>query len=284
MSSAQNVAVIGLGMIGGSVARGLAARGVKVSGYDKDRASIEAAIAEGVITRALSPELDDLDDTEAVVIAVYGDAAVDMLPKLAPFADRLRLVTDVGSTKQVIVSAAEKSPVAPCFVGAHPFAGDHRSGFAASRFDLFEKEIVYICQTASSTPDSVALAQWLWTSLGAHPLKIDAAEHDELVAWTSHLPHMVSIALALSLAGAGIARRQLGRGGRDMVRLAAGSPDVWAAISMDNADAIEKALRGFEQQIGDVRMLLKAAARDAVRERLSKARQWTGPGDHATRP
>lgn len=284
MSSAQNVAVIGLGMIGGSVARGLAARGVKVSGYDKDRASIEAAIAEGVITRALSPELDDLDDTEAVVIAVYGDAAVDMLPKLAPFADRLRLVTDVGSTKQVIVSAAEKSPVAARFVGAHPFAGDHRSGYAASRFDLFEKEIVYICQTASSTPDSVAVAQWLWTSLGAHPLKIEAVEHDELLAWTSHLPHMVSIALALSLADAGIARRQLGRGGRDMVRLAAGSPDVWAAISMDNADAIEKALKGFEQQIGDVRRLLKADARDRVRERLSKARQWTGPGDHATRP
>lgn len=284
MSSAKNVAVIGLGMIGGSVARGLAARGVKVSGYDKDRASIEAAIAEGVITRALSPELDDLDDTEAVVIAVYGDAAVDMLPKLAPFADRLRLVTDVGSTKQVIVSAAEKSPVAARFVGAHPFAGDHRSGYAASRFDLFEKEIVYICQTASSTPDSVAVAQWLWTSLGAHPLKIEAVEHDELLAWTSHLPHMVSIALALSLADAGIARRQLGRGGRDMVRLAAGSPDVWAAISMDNADAIEKALKGFEQQIGDVRRLLKADARDRVRERLSKARQWTGPGDHATRP
>lgn len=284
MSPAQNVAVIGLGMIGGSVARGLAARGVSVIGYDKDRAAIEAAIAEGVITRALSPELDDLDGTEAVVIAVYGDAAVDILPKLAPFADRLRLVTDVGSTKRVIVSTAEKSPVAGCFVGAHPFAGDHRSGFAASRFDLFEKEIVYICQTASSTPDSVALAQWLWTSLGAHPLKIDAAEHDELLAWTSHLPHMVSIALALSLANAGIARRQLGRGGRDMVRLAAGSPDVWTAISMDNADAIENALKGFEDQIGELRKLFKATARDKVRDRLSKARQWTGPGDHLSRP
>jgi prephenate dehydrogenase len=280
MSSVQNVAVIGLGMIGGSVARGLAGRGVNVIGYDKDRASIEAAIAEGVITRALSPELDDLEDIEAVVIAVYGDAAVEILPKLAPFADRLRLVTDVGSTKRVIVSAAEKSPVATRFVGAHPFAGDHRSGFAVSRFDLFEKEIVYICQTESSTPDSVALAQWLWTSLGAHPLKIDAVEHDELLAWTSHLPHMVSIALALSLANAGIARRQLGRGGRDMVRLAAGSPDVWTAISIDNAEAIENALKGFEKQIGDLRKLVKANARDTVRERLTKARLWTGPGDH----
>jgi prephenate dehydrogenase len=209
-----------------------------------------------------------------------GCSRLYMLPKLARFADRLRLVTDVGSTKRVIVSAAENSPVAPRFVGAHPFAGDHRSGFAASRFDLFEKEIVYICQTSSSTPDSVALAQWLWTSLGAHPLKIDAVEHDELLAWTSHLPHMVSIALASSLASAGIARRQLGRGGRDMVRLAAGSPDVWTAISMDNAESIENALRGFEKQIVDLRKLLKSGDADPIRERLSKARQWTGPGDH----
>ena len=184
----------------------------------------------------------------------------------------------------MIVAAAEKSAVAARFVGAHPFAGDHRSGFAASRFDLFEKEIVYICQTASSTPDSVALAQWLWTSLGAHPLKIDAVEHDELLAWTSHLPHMVSIALALSLANAGIARRQLGRGGRDMVRLAAGSPDVWTAIAIDNAEAIDSALEGFEKQIGDLRRLFEANARDTVRERLSKARQWTGPGEQTSAP
>jgi len=279
MSSAQNVAVIGLGMIGGSVARGLAGRGVNVLGYDTNRASLEAALAEGVVTRALSANLEGIDEAEAVVIAVYGDSAVQTLGQLEQFAGQFRLVTDVGSTKRTIVSAAERSPLGKCFVGAHPFAGDHRSGWAASRFDLFEKEVVYICPTSVTDPESVTLAQWLWNALGAHPVKIAAAEHDELLAWTSHLPHMVSVALALALAEAGVARRQLGRGGRDMARLSAGSPDVWTAIAMDNACAIETAISGIEKQLADLRMILEAGDRNAVRERLSKAQQWSGPGE-----
>ncbi len=280
MSDSQSVAVIGLGMIGGSVARGLAGRGIDVIGYDKERSAVEAALAEGVISRAFSPGLEDIKGAQAVVIAIYGDSAVDTLRLLEPHAKGLDLVTDVGSTKRTIVSAAENSKLASCFVGAHPFAGDHRSGWDASRFDLFESETVYLCPSAKSDSTSIGLAQWLWSSLGAHTVKIDAGEHDELLAWTSHLPHMVSTALALALSEAGIARRQLGRGGRDMARLSAGSPDVWTAIAMDNAPAITAALRGIEKQIDDFSALLEKGDRDRIRERLTKARSWSGPGEH----
>lgn len=280
MSDNQSVAVIGLGMIGGSVARGLAGRGIDVIGYDQDRSAVEGAIAEGVISRALSPGLEDIKGANVVVIAIYGDTAVDTLKALEPYAKTFDLVTDVGSTKRTIVSAAENSKLASCFVGAHPFAGDHRSGWNASRFDLFESETVYLCPSEKSDSTSIGLAQWLWASLGAHTVKIGPGEHDELLAWTSHLPHMVSTALALALSEAGIARRQLGRGGRDMARLSAGSPDVWTAIAIDNAAAITAALKGIEHQIDGFRALLENGDRDRIRERLTKARSWTGPGEH----
>ena len=280
MSTPRSVAVIGLGMIGGSVARGLAARGVEILGYDTNNTYLDAAVAEGVVGQRISESFDELATVDAVVLAVYGDSTSQILELLERHAESITLITDVGSTKREIVSAAEKSRLGQRFVGSHPFAGDHRSGWFASRFDLFENEIVYLCPTTVSTPASYAQAQGLWTLLGAKPVKMDAVEHDQLLAWTSHLPHIVSCALGLSLAEVGIPRRQLGRGGRDVARLAAGSPEVWTSIAMDNTDAIVAALNGIERQIGGFRELLESRDRDAVRAKLAKARDWSGPAEH----
>jgi prephenate dehydrogenase len=281
MSPPHTVAVIGLGMIGGSVARGLAAKGMNVIGHDTNAAYLDVAVAEGVISDRLSPELDDIDRADIAVIAVYGDSATRVLQGIENHAREVRLITDVGSTKQPIVAAAESSSLGPRFVGSHPFAGDHRSGWGASRFDLFENEIVYLCPASSTTGDALELAQQLWTSLGARPMRMDAAEHDELLAWTSHLPHAVSTALALAMSEAGIVHRQLGRGGRDVTRLAASSPEVWTSIMLDNAPAMEAALAGMERQVESFRSLLSARDRDGIRERFSKARDWSGPGPPA---
>ena len=278
MTRPQTVAVIGLGMIGGSVARGLAARGVTVTGYDTNAGYLDAAVAEGVVSHRLSPDLSDIGRAEVAMIAVYGDAAVQVLEQIEPHAHDVRLVTDVGSTKRPIVAAAESSSLAGKFVGSHPFAGDHRSGWTASRFDLFENEIVYLCPANGSTASAFNLAHDLWTSLGAKTVKMDGAEHDDLLAWTSHSPHAVSTALALALSEAGIVHRQLGRGGRDVTRLAASSPDVWTSIMLDNAPAVEAALTAVERQVEGFRSLLSARDREGIRERLSKARDWSGPG------
>lgn len=278
MTPPGTVAVIGLGMIGGSVARGLAATGIKVLGYDTNRAYLDAAVAEGVVSHRLANELDDIDRADIAVIAVYGDSAIQILQQIEPHAKDIRLVTDVGSTKRPIVSAAESSAIGARFVGSHPFAGDHRSGWGASRSDLFENEIVYLSPTSASTTEAFDLATDLWTSLGARTMRMDASEHDDLVAWTSHSPHAVSIALALALSEAGIVHRQLGRGGRDVTRLAASSPDVWTSIMLENAPAVEAALSAVGRQVEIFRALLSARDREGIRERLSKAREWSGPG------
>jgi prephenate dehydrogenase len=278
MTTPQTVAVIGLGMIGGSIARGLAARGVNVIGHDTNAGHLDEAVAEGVVSERLSPELDDIDRAEVAVIAVYGDAAVEVLEKIARHAGTIRLITDVGSTKRPIIDAAEASSIGAKFVGSHPFAGDHRSGWSASRFDLLEKEVVYVCPTSASSREAIDLAHDLWSSLGAKPIRMDAGEHDELLAWTSHLPHVVSTALALAMSEAGIVHRQLGKGGRDVTRLAASSPDVWTSILLDNAPAIEAGLAAIERQAQGFRKLLDEGDRARISERLSKARDWSGPG------
>jgi prephenate dehydrogenase len=277
VSSPHTVAVIGLGMIGGSVARALAAQGIRVVGHDVNSSYVDEAVAEGVVAERLDASLEELCGADAVVISVFGDAAVDVLDKISRHSANLRLVTDTGSTKRSIVAAAEDSPLSRIFVGAHPFAGDHRSGFSASRFDLFEGEICYLSPGPSSEQNSIAAAHDLWLSMGAKIVKIDAAEHDDLLAWTSHLPHLLSCTLALTLAHSGIAHRQLGRGGRDVTRLAAGSPDVWTSIALDNSEAIVRAISTLETELGSFRTALEKGARDQIRERFVKAREWCGP-------
>jgi prephenate dehydrogenase len=280
MKSAGSVAVIGLGMIGGSVARGLTARGIPILGYDSNPSHLDAAVSEGVVSYRLSPGLEDIGEADAVVIAVYGDSALDVLGRIERHATAARLITDVGSTKRSIISAAEKLTLGPRFVGSHPFAGDHRSGWAASRADLFEDATVYLCPAKGTLPQAFALAEQLWISLGARPTVIDAVAHDDLLAWSSHLPHLVSTALALALADAGIPRRQLGRGGRDVTRLAASSPEVWTAIALDNAPAIESAVCAVQRELEQFHEALHAGDARALSRRFAKAREWSGPGDH----
>ncbi|HUQ20604.1 MAG TPA: prephenate dehydrogenase/arogenate dehydrogenase family protein, partial [Gemmatimonadaceae bacterium] len=257
MTTPKSVAVIGLGMMGGSVARSLAARGVRVAGYDSNSAHLDAAIADGVLTERLSSNLDDVGDVDAVVIAVHGDSAIEILRTLDGCAPRAKLVTDIGSTKQRIVSTANELPLAARFVGSHPFAGDHRSGFGASRADLFENQIVYLCATEKTSKEAIEMATSLWTLLDARTEVIDAGEHDEIVAWTSHLPHVVSTSLAIALARKGIARDQLGRGGRDVTRLAGGSSEMWTSILLDNAAGIDSALSSLEGELGSFRTALE---------------------------
>lgn len=274
MSAPKTVAVIGLGMIGGSVARGLADKGIEVLGYDTNDSYLDAAVDSGVVSRRLEAGFDDIGNAEAVVIAIYGDAAVQALESLKQHNERVRLITDVGSTKRTIVASAEKLGLGNCFVGSHPFAGDHRSGWHASRSDLFENEIVYLSPTAQSTGSAMEAAKSLWTRLGARPMQMDAAEHDELLAWTSHFPHVVSAAVALALAERGIHRRQLGRGGKDMARLSGGSPDLWTAITLENASEIDAALVAMERELAAFRTMLQQGDRDGVREQLTHARNW----------
>jgi prephenate dehydrogenase len=274
MKGIRRASVLGLGLIGGSVARELAARGVEVSGFDADATQLAAAVDDGAVAIPLDSTLDGLRDAELVVLAVPVSGAVTLLGRIAPLVESARLVTDVGSTKGRIVAAASALGLGKRFVGSHPMAGDHRSGWAVSRRGLFAGARVYLCPPAEADPEAINLAAGLWRGFGAKPALMRADDHDAKLAWTSHLPHFVSTALALALANGGFDRGELGPGGLDATRLAGSSPDMWTAIARENAAPIAEALAAAERELAALRAALFDDSDEGVRERLVVAQRW----------
>lgn len=273
-TSFDHVAIIGLGLVGGSLARDLTALGVRVSGYDSDATQLAAAVRTSVVASALDDSLDGVQRADIVVIATPVDSAVEILRRLAPSLTRTPLITDVGSTKTRIVEAARVVGLGERFVGSHPMAGDHRSGFDASRAGLFVDAPVYLCTNREANADAIELATSMWKRVNARPERMAAEQHDLKLAWTSHLPHMVSTALALSLARARVQRAYLGPGGRDVTRLAGSSPEMWTAIAIENAPALDAALRRMERELATLRSAIKRADQEDLRARFGAARAW----------
>ncbi len=272
----RTVAIIGLGLIGGSLARDVAGQGVRVLGWDADADGLRAAVADGVVHHPLTDDLRDVHQADAVVVAVPVLAAAEVLRKLAPYLGGVRLITDAGSTKTSIVRAAEALGIGARFVGSHPLAGDHRSGWGASRTGLFADARVFLCRTHSTEGDAMRLAAALWASVGGQPEVMDADTHDVRLAWTSHLPQLVSTALALAIHQTGMPRAQLGPGGRDVTRLAGSDPAMWADIVLDNADALASAMAMMGAQLSAVQRAVMNGDRDGLQRLFGEARRWHG--------
>ena len=272
MTGVRSAAVVGLGLIGGSVARDLAGRGVRVLGHDRDPAAVRDALRDGGISEALA-DWEDVGGVDLVVIAVPVTAAPGVLRLIRPRG--AALVTDVGSTKESIVRAAEDAGLGERFVGSHPLAGDHRSGWNASRTGLFDGARVFLAPTSHTAPDALQRARALWSALGARTEVMDAAEHDRRMAAVSHLPQALATALGSLLAQEGLGRADLGPGARDMTRLAASSPDMWAAIAADNARHLSAAVGAMQERLGALRDALDAGDAGRLRSFFEEGNRWS---------
>jgi prephenate dehydrogenase len=267
-------AVLGLGLIGGSLARDLAASGATVWGYDADATATHRARRAGVIAEIIGDDLARLAGARTVVLAVPVDVAPALLERARPHLGGAVLITDVGSTKRRIVAHALALGLARSFVGSHPMAGDHRAGWAASRRGLFAGARVDLCGDASVRPAVWRRARALWRRVGARTTVRDASEHDSEVAFSSHLPQLLAIALAGSCAVRGISHKRLGPGGTGMTRLAGSSPDMWTAILDDNAACVLDALDTCQATLGALRAAVESHDRAAVRDVFGLARRW----------
>ncbi len=275
MTGTPTVAVIGLGLIGGSMARALSANGVDVIAYDRNAASIDAAISEGVVERAMGAQLSGIREAEIIVIALPGDAARELIRASASSFAHAMLIMDVGSAKQLVIAAAEAAGIGERFVGCHPLAGDHRSGWPASRADMFQGHRVFLCPSASTSDDTLRSAQAFWKSLGSVPIVADAAAHDSHMAWISHLPHIISSSLALTLRDASLSHSELGPGGRDMTRLAGSSPEMWTAIAHENAEAITRAISAFEERLSALKNAVTRRDAESFQLQFSAGSAWS---------
>jgi prephenate dehydrogenase len=273
----MKVAIIGLGLIGGSLARDLTAKGHTVMAYDRSRDALRKARRARAISKVFDASLAGLEEADLCVIALPVDATQAFLVSARRRLAGLGAVTDVGSTKRSIMRAAARAGLRSNFVGSHPMAGGHDSGWTASRAGIFRGQRVYVTAPRGVAPRATQLVRQLWRAVGGRIESIDAAKHDELLAATSHLPQVIALALTAVYADAGIHRGVLGRGGREMTRLAASSGTMWAAIFTDHPRnvavrirALGKALAGIERQVvrGDaagIRRLMKRTNRWAER-------------------
>lgn len=263
------VGVVGLGLVGGSLARDLAAAGWQVQGTDHDGATERRAREARVIDGLIEPGALDV-----LVLAVPVRAVPGWLRRLAPALDPETVVTDVGSTKRSVIEAAEVSGLGARFVGSHPMAGDHRSGWDAGRRGLFREATVWLCPTTSTTAAAMDRVRALWVAVGGRPRRIGAEAHDRLLARTSHVPQVMATALASMLAHAGIDPEALGPGGRDMTRLAASDPEMWTDILMDNSDEVAAALDALIDALARFRHAVRGLDDASTRSLLAAGRAW----------
>jgi prephenate dehydrogenase len=239
------VAVVGLGLVGGSIARGLTRAGWRVLGVDR-AGPLKAARAARAIARGFTALSDAARAADVVVLAAPPQANRRILRALAVLDPRPAVVTDVGSVKAPICREARRLGLGG-FVGGHPMAGRERSGFAASSPDLFRGRTWVLVHAPEAAPQARVVAR-MARALGARVRRLSAEEHDRAVAFVSHLPQLVAWALLDAARRDGVAGRLLdvaGPGFADMTRLAGSPRRLWDGILSENAAEVTRALRAL---------------------------------------
>lgn len=269
------LAVVGLGLIGGSVARGTRARRLarEIVAVGRSEAALGQVLAAGVVDACHRDLAEGVRDADLVVLAapvgVLPDLVRGVWPHLAPGA----LLTDVGSVKRGVVEAA--AACAPrdgvAFVGGHPMAGSERSGFSASDADLFEGRLVLLTPTAETPEASVARLTGFWEGLGGQVRVLSVDAHDRDVALISHLPHLAAYGL-VRLAD-GEALPLAGRGFADATRIAASAEALWTDIVRGNRAWVLEALGRYRDLLGRWEGLVREGRFAALEAELGRARE-----------
>ncbi len=261
----RRAGVVGIGLIGGSIAMALRSRGWHVTGFDQDAVRVKRAVELGALD---ATGFDD--DAEITFIATPVGAVSQAAAKSL---DRgMGVVTDVGSAKHAIVSSITD----PRFVGGHPMAGSEQEGVEGADSELFAGSVWVLTPIESTDPSAHALVRSVVGSLGAEVVELAPQRHDELVAMVSHVPHLAAASL-MSLAAEGAeehrALLRLAAGGfRDMTRIASGHPGIWPDICVENRDAIVDVLKRLEEELAQTRSLVEKGDRVGLLNILERAR------------
>jgi prephenate dehydrogenase len=277
----RRLAVVGVGLLGGSVAKAARAQGIarEVIGIGRDAGRLQAALDDRALDRATTDLAEGLRDADFVVLAAPVRAIEDLLGRMWDVTPADAIVTDVGSSKGAIVRKAEalarRRPLT--FVGSHPMAGSEKSGYGVARADLFQGALVVVTPTEASEPRAVKTVTAFWEHLGARVTALDPEAHDLAVAAVSHLPHLVACALvdAVTREAPG-ALPIAARGFRDTTRIAAGDPRMWQEIFLANKAPLAQALAAFRRALDDLAALIETddpAAVEAALARIKIARE-----------
>lgn len=273
----SKITVIGLGLIGGSLAWALKKSGRvgEVFGVDLDEKAIDHAVREGIIDEGSKDIEKGVSQSELIVIATY----VGIIPKVAKsiilLVSKGTIITDVGSVKGKIVQETEEFlPSHVHFVGGHPIAGTECSGVWASDPRLFNGKRCILTPTLKTHPEALAKVKSLWESVGARVFTMDAETHDRVFSFVSHLPHVVAYALVNSVASQRVLNNMLdfaGGGLRDYTRIGASSPEMWSDIFLMNRENVLESIREFKKSLERIEEFVGGENLIELREELNRA-------------
>ncbi len=262
----ERLAVIGVGLIGGSLARALREAGAvgEVVGCGRGVPNLEQAVALGVIDRYSRDPAEAVAGADLVFLAVPLGAVRDTLASIRPWLAPGAIVTDGGSVKGSVVADARAvlSEELPRFVPGHPIAGTERSGVEASFASLYQNRRVILTPLPETDPAALERVAWMWRVCGAQISLMEVRHHDQVLAATSHLPHMLAYGLVDSLArleeNDEIFRYAAG-GFRDFTRIASSNPVMWRDICLANREALGEALQRFSLELQELAETIERA-------------------------
>ena len=253
----EKVAVVGLGLIGGSLAAALRESGEvgEVFGIERNGESLRFALENGITDTGASEIGPGMAGSEIVVVATYVDTITQVAREVSGFVSPGTAVCDVGSVKASVVREMEKGPRNIRFVGAHPIAGRETSGVMESDPGLFSGKRCVVTPTESTSPEALSMVKTLFSLIGSEVVEMDPESHDEVFSLVSHLPHAVAYSLVSAVASGGGDRNLFdfsGGGLADFTRIAGSSPEMWAGIFIENREALLDAIRGFAGKLGEI--------------------------------
>ena len=278
MKNKLKIAIVGLGLIGGSLGLALVRAGYTVSGWDQDSETINEAYRSGAINYLPTSFKDAIIMASVVFIATPVDTIPATIESCLPYARSGTIFSDLGSIKKSVLEGVfNLLPPSYHFVGGHPMTGSEQHGIRAADPFLFQNAAYIIIEDPRTPDEAGALIMKLVESVGAQIIRLSAAEHDRIVAMVSHLPHLIAATLAKTVGDVEAAHPgtlNLAAGGfRDTTRIAIGSPKLWHGIIFGNLAQVLTAIDTFQNELNYLKELLTSGAKLQFKRFLEEARE-----------
>lgn len=277
----ERLAVIGVGLIGGSFARALREAGAvgTIVGIDTDRDNLDQALSLGIVDEAALDVASGVRDVQAVFISVPVCSISTVVREMAPFLPKGCIVSDGGSVKSAIVHECEALMPPGCsFVGGHPIAGTERSGATAAFASLFTGKRCILTPTPATDAGAYDTMVRLWMAAGASVCSMEPGHHDRIFAEISHLPHVVAYALVHAVGTADVEGENVlsytAGGFRDFTRIASSDPVMWRDIALMNRGALLASIDGFSASLSELRQRIDRSDPAALAEFFTIAKRF----------